>query len=140
MLKKSTTKSDKICQFSNRNGLWCTALWPKVVPCQFFKTVYQDYHINSARIKYQPSVFKTVAVVQFLLRLKQPQTKKTTQHRKGIGYPFQEKNIPKMCNYGFELVAFIINADSLIIEAVWVVMSIFTETIMEHINHEEPHL
>ena len=74
------------------------------------------------------------------LRLKQPQTKKTTQHRKGIGYPFQEKNIPKMCNYGFELVAFIINADSLIIEAVWVVMSIFTETIMEHINHEEPHL
>ena len=34
----------------------------------------------------------------------------------------------------------LINADSLIIEAVWVVMSIFTETIMEHIKHEEPHL
>ena len=76
------------------------------------------------------------------LRLKQPQTMKITQRRKGIRCIFlsRKKNIPEMCNYGFELVPFIINADSLIIEAVWVVMSIFTETIMEHINHEEPHL
>ena len=63
-------------------------------------------------------------------------------HKNRILLHRQNTAIVQNLNFKYNLsrVQFLINADSLIIEAAWAVMSIFTETIMGHISHEEPHL